>query len=288
MRVKRWYLYLAPAILVMVALTIYPFVYNIVLSTQTWRMRGGNTFVGLNNYVKLLTSSDFHHALLITAIYLVAIISIEVILGILLAFLLDSRKFFGQGAMKALMLLPMVMAPVVVGLIWRWIFNAEWGLANALLQYIGQDGLPWLTTPKLALVSVIIADIWQWTPFIGLIALAGLQSIPPQLREASRVDGANWFQHQIHISLPFLRSVLWVGLLFRLLDALRLVDNVFVMTYGGPGNATTVLGFAAYVKAFKMWQLGYAAAFGIVLLFVTIFLARIVLKRSKIMEGAAS
>jgi len=248
--------------------------------SHSWNLVGRSKveFVGLQNYRTIFTSSDFHHSVLITVTYLVIAVTVEILLGVWIALLLDTQ-FIGRGFLRSFILLPMVMAPVVVGLIWRWMFNAEWGLANAFLNYLGKTGLPWLTNPQLALLSIIIADIWEWTPFIALVTLAGLQAVPVELREASLVDGASWLQYQFRVALPAVKSVLWVGVLFRFLDAIRFVDKVFVMTYGGPGNATTVLGFLTYTRAFKMWQLGYAAALGMILLVLTIALANALASR---------
>jgi ABC-type sugar transport system permease subunit len=278
MRVRGWWLYLAPAVLVMLGLGLYPFLYNLVLSLHAWGGSGPRQFVGLRNYALFLTSADFYHALRITAIYLAAIIGAEFALGLLLAFLLHSR-FFGRNFLRTFILITMVMSPVVAGLIWRWMFNADWGLVNALLAYLDISPQPWLTRPDLALLSVILADLWQWTPFITLVSLAGMESISPEYREASLVDGASWLNHQRYVTLPMLRSVLMVGLLFRLLDGLRYVDQIFVMTYGGPGNATTVLGFYTYLRAFKYWQLGYAASLGLVLLAMAVTLANLLVSR---------
>jgi multiple sugar transport system permease protein len=171
----------------------------------------------------------------------------------------------------------MVMAPVVAGLIWRFIFNDEWGLANNIGGLFGLSSRAWLVDPQLAFFAVIVADVWQWTPFIVLIALAGLQAVPRELIDAARVDGANWFQIQRFIALPTIRAMLAIGLLIRLIDAFRNVDQIFVMTYGGPGVATSVLGFYTYIKAFKFFDMGYAAALGIIMLFIISVLAQAII-----------
>jgi multiple sugar transport system permease protein len=136
----------------------------------------------------------------------------------------------------------------------------------------------WLVDPSLAFFAVIVADVWQWTPFIVLIALAGLQAVPRELTEAARVDGASWLQTQRFVVLPTIRSVLAIGLLIRLIDAFRSVDQIFVMTYGGPGVATSVLGFYTYLKGFKFFDMGYTAALGIIMLFIISVLAQSIMR----------
>ena len=203
--------------------------------------------------------------------------TVEFVLGILIAFLLDT-EFIGRNVVRALILLPMVMAPVVAGLIWRFIFNDQWGLANDIIRVFGIGNKAWLVDPSLAFFAVIVADVWQWTPFIVLIALAGLQAVPRELTEAARVDGASWLQTQRFVVLPTIRSVLAIGLLIRLIDAFRSVDQIFVMTYGGPGLATSVLGFYTYLKGFKFFDMGYTAALGIIMLFIISVLAQSIMR----------
>ena len=145
---------------------------------------------------------------------------------------------------------------------------------TTLASLFGLSSKAWLVDPHLAFFAVIVADVWQWTPFIVLITLAGLQAVPRELIDAARVDGANWLQIQRYIALPTIRAMLAIGLLIRLIDAFRNVDQIFVMTYGGPGVATSVLGFYTYLKAFKFFDMGYASALGIIMLFIISVLAQ--------------
>jgi multiple sugar transport system permease protein len=273
------FFYLLPAFIVMATITVYPFIYNVLLSFQEWNLTTfrGKHFVGGQNYLEIFRNPDVWNSLRVTGIYLVTCVGFEFILGLAIAFLINS-EFRGKTAVRGLLLFPMIMSPVIAGLVWRWIFNAEWGLANYMVNLIGVSSKPWLTKPRLALFSVILADIWQWTPFIVLVALAGLQAIPEELIEASGVDGASWWQIQRYISLPILKPVLLIGLLLRTIDGLRFVDKIFVMTYGGPGSATSVFGFFTYLKGFKFFQMGRTAALSIVLLAIIIFLANVFIR----------
>lgn len=262
----------------MMTMTVYPFVYTVILSLSRWNLTFARprTFIGFANYQAILGSSDFWESAGRTFWYVGGCVTIEFLLGVLIAFLLDTQ-FIGRSLVRALILLPMVMAPVVAGLIWRFIFNDEWGLANNIASLFGLSSRAWLVDPHLAFFSVIVADVWQWTPFIVLITLAGLQAVPRELIDAARVDGANWFQIQRFIALPTIRAVLTIGLLIRLIDAFRNVDQIFVMTYGGPGVTTSVLGFYTYLKAFKFFDMGYASALGIIMLFIISVLAQLII-----------
>ena len=274
------WLYLGPALLVMLTMTVYPFLYTVNLSLSRWNLTFSRprTFIGLANYQAILASPDFWNSAGRTFWYVGGCVTIEFLLGILIAFLLDTQ-FIGRNLIRALILLPMVMAPVVAGLIWRFIFNDEWGLANNIIGIFGLKSRAWLVEPRLAFFAVMLADIWQWTPFIVLITLAGLQAIPRELVEAARVDGATWFQVQRFVALPTIRAVLAIGLLIRLIDTFRNVDQIFVMTYGGPGVATSVLGFYTYLKGFKFFDMGYAAALGMIMLIIISLLAQLVVSR---------
>lgn len=278
---RRWqiFLFLAPALFVMLAMTLYPFLFTVRLSFDDWglTMARPRTFVGLENYLRAFRSPGVWNAARVTAVYVLSSVGIAFVLGLAIAFLLDTQ-FKGRAFIRAFILLPMVMAPVVAGLIWRFIFNAEWGLANYLATLLGFSSQGWLVTPDLALVAVIIADVWQWTPFIVLVALAGMQAVPRELIEAGEVDGASWWQLQRYVTLPTIRSVLLIGLLIRMIDSFRYIDHIFVMTYGGPGNATSVMGFFTYLQGFKFFEMGYTAALGILLLAVTISLSNIVIR----------
>jgi len=203
-------------------MTIYPFVYTVFLSLSRWNLTFARprTFIGLANYQAIFGSADFWASAARTFWYVGGCVTVEFLLGILIAFLLDTQ-FIGRNLVRTLILLPMVMAPVVAGLIWRFIFNDEWGLANDIIGLFRLSSRAWLVDPRLAFFAVIIADVWQWTPFIVLITLAGLQAVPKELIEAARVDGATWFQIQRFVALPTIRTVLAIGLLIRLIDAFR-------------------------------------------------------------------
>jgi multiple sugar transport system permease protein len=272
-------IFLLPAILVMLAITVYPFVYTLVLSFQHWDLAGAGVkrFVGLRNYVSFFSDPDIWRSIRITAVYVSLCLLIELGVGLGLAFLFDAG-FRGEEAVRMLLFVPMVMSEVVVGLIWRWIFNAEFGVLNAGLEALGLPAVAWLTTPGVAVAAVVITDVWQWTPLVFLVCLAGLRSVPPDQIESARLDGATWWQVQWYVALPSIKPIVLSVLLLRMIDCLRFVDKIFIMTYGGPAGDTSVLAFQIYLKGFKYFQMGQTAAYSLIYLVIITLLAKVMLR----------
>lgn len=272
-------IFLAPAVTVMLLITVYPFVYTLILSFQDWNLAAFRDprFVGLDNYLRFLTDPDIRQALRVTALYVTACVGLELVLGMAIAFLFDTG-FKGEPVIRSLLLLPMVMSSVVVGLIWRWIFNAELGVLNHFVVSLGLPPQTWLTDPNLALASVVLADVWQWTPLVFLVCLAGLKAVPTETLESARLDGASWWQTQWYVCLPAIKPIILTVLLLRTIDCLRFVDKIFVMTYGGPAGTTSVLGFHIYLKGFKFFQMGLTAAYALIYMALIILLARLLIR----------
>jgi multiple sugar transport system permease protein len=272
-------IFLAPAMALMLLITVYPFVYTLLLSFHDWNLAAfrDKRFVGLDNYIHFFTDPDVRHALQVTAFYGLSCVGIEFVLGIAIAFLFDVG-FKGEPIIRNLLLLPMVMSSVVVGLIWRWIFNAELGVLNHFVMLLGLPPQTWLTDPGLALASVVVADVWQWTPLVFLVCLAGLKAVPTETLESAKLDGASWWQTQWYVCLPAIKPILLTVLLLRTIDCLRFVDKIFVMTYGGPAGATSVLGFHIYLKGFKFFQMGVTAAYALIYMAIIIMLARLLIR----------
>jgi len=194
----------------------------------------------------------------------------EFFLGLGLALLLD-QPFRGRGLFRAILLIPMMLPPVVVGVVWRLMYNPDFGAINGTLKGAGvnTEALTWTASPGLALASVIAVDIWQWTPFMFLILLAGLQAIPQEPYEAAMIDGSNWWQTFCHVTLPMLKPAILIALLLRTMDLLRVFDQIFILTGGGPGFATETVSLYIYRAAFRFADFGYAAAMSFVLLALT-------------------
>ncbi len=259
------YLLIAPTIAVLLALTIYPLFYSIKISLQT---ESGNAT--LQNFARLFSDQFFLSALAHTFVYAAIALTIEFLLGLGLALLLDTH-IRGRGAFRALLLVPMMLSPVVVGVVWRLMLNSNFGAVNGTLKSFGlnTESLTWTASPKLAMASVIVADVWQWTPFVFLILLAGLQAIPQEPYEAALIDGSSAWQTFRHVTLPLLKPAILIALLLRTMDLLRVFDHIFILTEGGPGFATETLSLYIYRTAFRFSNFGYAAAMSFVLLGIT-------------------
>lgn len=262
------YLLIAPAIAVLLALSIYPLLYIIKISFQTGS--GESIKWSLSNFTRLFSDSFFRDALLHTLIYAIVALTFEFLIGLGLALLVD-RPLRGRNIFRAVLLIPMMLPPVVVGVVWRLMFNPNFGAINGTLKSMGAntDALTWTASPALALASVIAVDVWQWTPFMFLILLAGLQAIPQEPYEAAMVDGANWRQTFFHVTLPLLKPAILIALLLRTMDLLRVFDQIFILTEGGPGFATETVSLYIYRAAFRFFDFGYAAAMSFVLLALT-------------------
>ncbi len=238
------------------------------------RRGAGTPFVGLQNYVDILKSNYFWSSMGRTTYFTVVSIAIEMVLGLFVALLLN-EKFRGRGILRSLLLLPWALPITVDAIMWKWIFNANYGAFNALLTQIGLIPAyrPWLTRPWSAMHCVIVADVWKVTPLVALLLLAGLQTIPRELYEAAYVDGAGWFRTLFSIIIPLLWPTFTVVLVLRTLDAFRVFDIVYVMTQGGPANATKVISFLTYQEAFKFLHFSRGAALSYLITLIVALLA---------------
>jgi multiple sugar transport system permease protein len=256
---------LAPTIAVLLALTIYPLIYSIKISLQG---EAGNWT--LQNFTRLIADRFFLSALAHTLVYAAIALTLEFLLGLALALLLNSQMR-GRAVFRSLLLVPMMLPAVVVGVVWRLMLNSNFGAINGTLKGFGinTDALTWTASPKLAMASVIVADIWQWTPFMFLILLAGLQAIPQEPYEAALIDGSSAWQTFRHVTLPLLRPAILIALLLRTMDLLRVFDQIFILTEGGPGFATETVSLYIYRTAFRFSNFGYATAMSFVLLTIT-------------------
>jgi multiple sugar transport system permease protein len=262
------YLLIAPTLCVLVALSIYPLIYAVKVSLQA--DSGTGTRWTLQNFTRLFTDDFFLSALGRTLVYAAIALTFEFLLGLGLAVLLN-RRMRGRSFFRAALLVPMMLPPVVVGVVWRLLLNPNFGAINGTLQGFGAgtESLTWTASPTLAFASVIMVDIWQWTPFIFLILLAGLQAIPEEPYEAALIDGSSPWQTFRHVTLPLLKPAILIALLLRTMDLLRVFDQIFILTEGGPGSATETISLYIYRTAFRFGDFGYAAAMSFVLLILT-------------------
>jgi multiple sugar transport system permease protein len=274
------YLLIAPAALVLVAILGYPLGYSFQLSFREWTMRTfrfGVPFVGLANYLEILGDENFWHAMQVTFIYMVGAISLEFILGMGLALLLN-RELKVKGLIRSLILLPMMCTNVVIGLVWRLMLNYEYGIINYFLSLLNIPPVQWLSSLTLALPSFILVDVWNTTSFVALILLAGLQSLPEEPFEAAIIDGASRWQLFRYVTLPLMRSPILVALLWRVIDTFRVFDVPFVLTGGGPYRATEVVSIFTYRAGFQSFNLGYASASSFVMIIVMLVMAVVLMR----------
>jgi len=263
------YLLILPSLVLMLILIFFPLVRGIVMSfTEVDLVKQGQmTFIGLDQYRKLLDDPVFEHALVNTLKWTLGVVVFQYLIGLGIALLLNERIPF-RGLMRGLILVPWVVPSVVAALVWRWIYASEYGILNHLLRQIRliQRPLEWLSDPGLAMPAVIAVGIWKWVPFMAVVLLAGLQSIPQELYESAKVDGASGVQRFWHITMPYLRNLSLVATLLSFIWTFNHFDIVYVMTKGGPSNATHLLSTYSYLTAFSFFDIGYAAAMGVIML----------------------
>jgi multiple sugar transport system permease protein len=262
----------APALLLMLVIFLYPLGYSFFKSFYRWDLNtADNAFRGLANYTDLFTSSAFTQTFRNQVVFTVASLVLEGVGGMAIAVLLNS-KLKGLRPARTLLLIPPMVAPAVVGLNFRWLFNEQVGLIDGILRALHLPVIPWLSEPGWALVAVTIASVWQNTPLLVLLFLAGLQAIPKEPLEAASVDGASSWRAFWSIVLPLLRPVIVVALMIRIIDLFRTFDVVWLMTEGGPGNASNLLTVEAYKLAFQGVDFGHAAAVSYVALVISLII----------------
>jgi ABC-type sugar transport system permease subunit len=236
-----------------------------------WR---GQPFVWLANYAEVLTDARFWGAMWHTAIFTVGTVTLELVLGLVLALALN-RAYRGRGLVRAAVLIPWAIPTVVAALLWRFMFDAQAGIANAVLMDVGLMDQPfvWFIHTVAAWVPIILADVWKMTPFVALLLLAGLQNIDSSLYEAARIDGAGPWRQFIHVTLPLLKPAILVALIFRTLDAFRVFDLVYVLTGGGPGTSTEPIALYTFNALLQNLRFGYGSALAVIVFLVTFGLA---------------
>jgi multiple sugar transport system permease protein len=266
------YWLILPALLTMCTVLVYPLVYSLWISFFDWNITSvARPFLGLRNYVEALTNASSQFIFAQNIAFTVICIALEFVIGMALALLL-SRQFVGRSLARTLLLLPMLTAPVLAGFNFRWIFNDRFGLATQLLIQLGLQPYAWLADANLARAVIVLVTIWQGIPFMMLLLLAGLESLPTSPFEAAIVDGASAWQRFLHISLPLLRPVIVVAVSLRVIDLFRTFDTIYIITFGGPGHATELLPFYIYRAAFSSGRFGFASALSYIVLVLTLLL----------------
>ncbi|HEY83736.1 MAG TPA: sugar ABC transporter permease [Chloroflexi bacterium] len=278
-------IFILPAVAVLFVGLIIPVANALYLSFFDWDLGTpweSAKFLGLDNFQRMLTDEGVRSSIWVTLRYTFWTTTLEMILGIALALALE-KPIKGAAIFRTVFILPLMVSPIVVGLIWKYMLDARTGVINHYVEAIG-EAIPFLQNlgfvrqaylgdPNLALPALIITDIWQWTPFIFIIILAGLQALPEEVMEASLIDGANWWQMTLRIKLPMILPLIIVTLLMRIVDVFRALEVIFIMTFGGPGRTTEVLSLKIYRTAFTAQDLGYASVISVILIAITFVLS---------------
>jgi len=276
-----WFLLLAPAFLSLLIIVVYPMIFSLSLSFHQWNIirPGGWTLVGLSNYIEiLLHDSYFYSSLKTTFIYLLGTVPIQFGLGLLIALILQNVTKKISGFLRTILIIPTIMTPIVVGIIWRLMYNPDIGTLNYFLDLFHLAPINWVGMPNTALLSVMVVDIWEWTPFMALILLAGLQSLPTEPFEAALVDGASFLQMFRFITLPLLIPTMLIALLIRIIDSFKTFDIIFVLTQGGPGRVTETMNYYTYRYGFKFFHMGYTSALSWILLMIVTIISMLLIK----------
>jgi len=273
------YVFIWPAFLVVLVVSLFPLIYSLTVSFQNLRLVPPRParFVGLENYADLLTQPRFWETVSTTLTIVVVSVAIQYVIGFAIALALHA-KVPGERLFRVTFLLPMLMAPIAVALVWRMLFHSTVGPINQFFGLFGLTNLPFLTDSTWAVASIIVVEIWQWTPFVILLMLAGLQTLPQEIYEAARLENATAWQQFWGITFPMLLPISIAVVFIRMIECFKLIDTVFVLTGGGPGTATETLTLFAYQEGFKKFNLGYTSALSflfliVILVFGVIYLA---------------
>ena len=282
--ISRW-AFMAPAAVILGAMLAYPIFYTLEISFAEFDLMtfGAGEWVGFDNYREVMSDYRFWESLRVTLIYLVWALPIQVGLGFAIAYLINA-PWRGRGMVRALFIIPMVVAPVVAGGIWRMILDPLWGLMNYGLAFLGFEPLDWFGDPDLAMAAIVIIDTWRWTPFIVLIGTAAILALPKDVFEAARIDGANWWAMLWQIALPLLVPIIAATFVIRWLGAVKMFDIVLAATAGGPGKATNIINLFIYEEAFRSLRFAESSAMAIVVLILTMIFTGIFLRGSRKLE----
>ncbi|MCI8598265.1 MAG: sugar ABC transporter permease [Lachnospiraceae bacterium] len=264
-----------PALLIFVVITIFPLIFNIVLSLCNWKLGGNIQFVGLDNYIYAFKNGTFWRTMLNTVIVTIVAVAVEYVVAMILAYNIN-KLIHGKKFIRIIMLLPMLMAPVVIGFMWKQMFNELYGPLNHLLSLIGISGIPWISQSGWSLVAVILVDIWEWTPFITLILLAGFQSLPKEPIESARVDGAGEGRIFFDLTFKMLLPSSIVAITLRAIETFKIFDTVYIVTAGGPGVSSMSASMYAYQVGLRNFSLGKAAALCVIMLIIVLGVFQIV------------
>src|SRR5262245_29896868 len=269
-RRRNYFLFIAPTLVVVGAVIIFPWLYTIWMSALDWTIGSTAHYVGLGNYEKIFTSQRFHEAIVHTFYFTALAVIVPLVLGTIAAMIFH-REFPFRGVLRGVFVMPMMATPVAVALVWTMMFHPQQGVLNYLLSLFGLPPSLWVYSPTWVIPSLVLVEIWHWTPLVMLIVLGGLAALPTEPYESARIDGASEWQLFRYITLPLIAPFLVVAAVIRTIDALKAFDTIYVISQGGPGTASETINLYLYLQAFAFYNVGNASA--VVVVFFAIILA---------------
>ena len=273
---RHYWPFVVPAAIVVLAVIVFPWIFTLWMSVHDWKIGGGRSYAGLANYQRLLTDERFHWSVLRTLYYTALAVVIPVVLGIAAA-LIFNRKFPLRGLARTVFILPMMATPVAVALVWTMMFHPQLGVLNWILSQFGIPPSMWVYDADTVIPTLVMVEVWHWTPLVMLLVLGGLASLPVDPYEAAKIDGATGWQAFRYITLPLLAPFIMVAVIIRTIDALKAFDTIYVITQGGPGTASETINIFLYLNAFAYYNMGYASAVVVVFFALIICLALLLL-----------
>jgi len=271
-RPPSYWPFVLPALLVVLAVIIFPWAYTIWMSLHEWKVGSAPTFIGLSNYIRLPSDIRFIEAIGHTLVYSALSVALPLIFGTFAAVVFHT-KFPMRGFLRGLFIMPMMATPVAIALVWTMMFHPQLGILNYLLSLVGIPPQLWVFHPATVIPSLVMVETWQWTPLVMLIVLGGLASIPTEPYESALIDGATRWQTFRYISLPLIAPFLFIASMIRMIDAVKSFDIIFAITQGGPGNASETINVYLYSVAFVYYDVGYASAIVVVFFALIVALA---------------
>ncbi len=275
-RRRSYYLFIAPALTVIGAVIVFPWLFTLWMSAFDWKIGSAAHFVGFGNYATLATNQRFLESILHTFYFTALAVAAPLILGTAAAMIFH-REFPFRGVLRGVFIMPMMATPVAVALVWTMMFHPQQGVLNYLLSLVGLPPSLWVYSPSLVIPSLVMVEVWHWTPLVMLIVLGGLAALPTEPYESARLDGATEWQLFRYITLPLVAPFIVVAAVIRTIDALKTFDTIYVITGGGPGTASETINLYLYLQAFAFYNIGTASAVVVVFFAIVLALALLLL-----------
>jgi multiple sugar transport system permease protein len=275
-RPPSYWPFVIPALVVVVAVIVFPWAFTIWMSLNEWKVGSPTTFVGFANYLRLPNDPRFVESVAHTLVYTVLSVALPLVFGTLAAVVFHAN-FLGRGVLRAIFIMPMMATPVAIALVWTMMFHPQLGVLNYLLSLVGVPPQLWVFHPATVIPSLVLVETWQWTPLVMLIVLGGIAAIPTEPYESAQIDGATMWQMFRYITLPLILPFLFIAAMVRMIDAVKSFDIIFAITQGGPGTASETVNLYLYSVAFTYYDLGYGSAIAVILFLLIIALAALLL-----------